>query len=121
MYLQFKRLGIYQEKQKQISKKLAIVKDEYILCYIIKIMIYDSTGIKNMIRKCIYEDNINKKIKLFFKINSLLPKESKIQVPSFITNDYINKVLYKLEEFHSIKKYTSQLKINDNHQNFLKN
>jgi hypothetical protein len=83
-------------------------------------MICDSSGIKSMIRKCIYEDNINKKIKLFFKINSLLPKESKIHIPSFITNDYINKVLYRLEEIHSVKKYSSHLKINDNH-NLLRN
>ena len=83
-------------------------------------MINDSSGIKSMIRKCIYEDNINKKIKLFFKINSLLPKESKIHIPSFITNDYINKVLYRLEEIHSVKKYSSHLKINDSH-NLLRN
>ena len=83
-------------------------------------MINDSSGIKSMIRKCIYEDNINKKIKLFFKINSLLPKESKIHIPSFITNDYINKVLYRLEEIHSAKKYSSHLKINDSH-NLLRN
>jgi hypothetical protein len=83
-------------------------------------MIYDSSGIKSMIRKCIYEDNINKKIKLFFKINSLLPKESKIHIPSFITNDYINKVLYKLEEIHSVKKHSNHLKINDSH-NLLRN
>lgn len=84
-------------------------------------MIYDSSSIKNMIKKCIYEDNINKKIKLFFKINSLLPKESKIHIPSFITNDYINKVLYRLEEIHSVKKYSNHLKINNDNNNLLKN
>jgi hypothetical protein len=63
-----------------------------------------------MIKKCIYEENTNSKIKLFFRINSLLPKESKIHMPSFITNDYINKVLYKLEDIQSIKKITEQIK-----------
>ena len=77
-------------------------------------MIYDASTIKNMIKKCIYEDNTNSKIKLFFKINSLLPKESKIHVPSFITNDYINKALYKLEEIHSRKKLSEHLKKNNN-------
>jgi hypothetical protein len=67
-------------------------------------MIHEPVIIKNMIKKCIYEENTNSKIKLFFKINSLLPKESKIHISSFITNDYINKVLYKLEEIHSMKK-----------------
>ena len=73
-------------------------------------MIYDASTIKNMIKKCIYEDNTNSKIKLFFKINSLLPKESKIHIPSFITNDYINKTLYKLEEIHSRKKLSEHIK-----------
>ncbi|MER5176015.1 MAG: hypothetical protein ABJB76_02750 [Candidatus Nitrosocosmicus sp.] len=77
-------------------------------------MIYDSSIIKNMIKKCIYEENTNSKIKLFFKINSLLPKESKIPTPSFITNDYINKVLYRLEEIHSIKKLSEHIKKNNN-------
>ncbi|MDQ6723675.1 MAG: hypothetical protein M3Z01_05355 [Thermoproteota archaeon] len=77
-------------------------------------MIYDSSVIKNMIKKCLYEENTNYKIKLFFKINSLLPKEAKMPTPSFITNDYINKVLYKLEEIHSIKKLSEHLKKNNN-------
>jgi hypothetical protein len=77
-------------------------------------MIYDASTIKNMIKKCIYEDNTNSKIKLFFKINSLLPKESKIHIPSFITNDYINKALYKLEEIHSRKKMSEHIKSNNN-------
>ncbi len=82
-------------------------------------MIYDASIIKNMIKKCIYEENTNSKIKLFFKINSLLPKESKIHIPSFITNDYINKALYKLEEIHSLKKLSEHLKKNNNSNNNL--
>jgi hypothetical protein len=35
--------------------------------------------IEKLIKKCIYEENTNSKIKLFFKINSLLPKELKIR------------------------------------------
>jgi hypothetical protein len=84
-------------------------------------MIYDSTNnVKNMIKRCIYEENINKKIKLFFKINSLLPKESKIHIPSFITNDYINKVLYKLDEIHSGKMFHDHPSFKDK-QNILRN
>jgi hypothetical protein len=70
--------------------------------------------IEKLIKKCIYEENTNSKIKLFFKINSLLPKESKIHIPSFITNDYINKTLYKLEEIHSRKKLSEHIKKNNN-------
>ncbi|MBA3749720.1 MAG: hypothetical protein H0X03_02255 [Nitrosopumilus sp.] len=72
-------------------------------------MIYNTIILKAMIKKCIYEENTNSKIKLFFRINSLLPKESKIHMSSFITNDYINKVLYKLEEVQSIKKMSEYI------------
>ncbi len=64
-------------------------------------MIYDTGGLKQLIKKCIYENNTDKKIKLFVKINTLLPKEQRTRMPLFITNDYINKVLYKLEDTHS--------------------
>jgi hypothetical protein len=32
------------------------------------------------------------------RINRMLPKENMINLPSFITNDYIDKALYLLEE-----------------------
>jgi hypothetical protein len=84
-------------------------------------MIHESTNnVKSMIKRCIYEDNINKKIKLFFKINSLLPKESKIHIPSFITNDYINKVLYKLDEIHSGRMFNDH-KVFKDKQNIIRN
>ena len=72
-------------------------------------MIHNTRNLKNLIKKCIYEENTNKKIKLFFKVNSQLPEELKIHIPSFITNDYINKVLYKLEEINSKKQLSGQM------------
>jgi hypothetical protein len=53
--------------------------------------------IKKMIRKCIYEENTDAKIKLFIRINNLLPKELKIESPTMITKDFIDKGLYILE------------------------
>ncbi|WP_148687481.1 hypothetical protein [Candidatus Nitrosocosmicus hydrocola] len=53
--------------------------------------------IKMMIRKCIYEENTDAKIKLFIRINKLLPKELKIESPTMITKDFIDKGLYILE------------------------
>ena len=73
-------------------------------------MIQEQSTIKSLINKCLYEENTNSKIKLFFKINSLLPKELKIHTPSFITKDYINKALYKIEEINSLKKISEQIK-----------
>ena len=72
-------------------------------------MIYNSRNLKNLIKKCIYEENTDKKTKLFFKINSVLPEESKIHMPSFITNDFINKMLYKLEEISPKKQLSEQM------------
>ena len=83
-------------------------------------MRYNTEGLKQMIRKCIYEDNTNNKIKLFVKINSMLPKELRIHMPLFITNDYINKVLYKLDEIHSGKMFHDRLSFKDK-QNILRN
>lgn len=53
--------------------------------------------IKMMIRKCIYEENTDAKIKLFIRINKLLPKELRIESPTMITKDFIDKGLYILE------------------------
>lgn len=53
--------------------------------------------IKMMIRKCIYEENTDAKIKLFIRINKLLPKEMRIESPTMITKDFIDKGLYILE------------------------
>ncbi len=53
--------------------------------------------VKLMIRKCIYEENTDAKIKLFIRINNLLPKELRIESPTMITKDFIDKGLYSLE------------------------
>lgn len=53
--------------------------------------------IKMMIRKCIYEENTDAKIKLFIRINNLLPKELRIESPTMITKDFVDKGLYSLE------------------------
>ncbi len=57
----------------------------------------NANSIKQMIKKCIYEEDTNSKIRLFIKINKLLPKEFKIESPAMITKDYIDKRLYSLE------------------------
>ena len=52
--------------------------------------------VKRMIMKCIYEENTNDKIKLFIKINKILPQDLKIESPTMITKDFIDKRLYNL-------------------------
>ena len=72
-------------------------------------MIHNTGDLKRLIKKCIYEDNTDNKIRLFVKINTLLPKELRIHVPLFITNDYINKVLYKLEDTEPKQKISEKI------------
>ena len=49
---------------------------------------------KNIISKlteeCSYESDINKKTYLFYKINSVLPQPYRVNIPSLITDDYID-------------------------------
>ncbi|HEU4443910.1 MAG TPA: hypothetical protein VFR94_04465 [Nitrososphaeraceae archaeon] len=55
---------------------------------------------KNIISKlteeCSYESDINKKTYLFYKINSVLPKPYRVNIPSLITDDYIDTALYRI-------------------------
>ena len=55
---------------------------------------------KNIISKlteeCSYESDINKKTYLFYNINSVLPKPYRVNIPSLITDDYIDTALYRI-------------------------
>ena len=55
---------------------------------------------KNIISKlteeCSNEQDINKKTYLFYKINSVLPKPYRVNIPSLITDDYIDMALYRI-------------------------
>jgi hypothetical protein len=41
---------------------------------------------------------VDKRLELLQSLNNLLPSEYKVPLPAFITNDYIDKALYTLEE-----------------------
>ena len=51
-----------------------------------------------LIEDCSNEPDIDKKIEILYHINSLLPKPYQLKVPSFLTDDYIDRALYKIEE-----------------------
>jgi hypothetical protein len=51
-----------------------------------------------MIEECKNELNIDKKIEILYKINSMLPTSKQLKIPSLITNDYVSHALYKIEE-----------------------
>jgi hypothetical protein len=54
--------------------------------------------IGKLVEDCYEEEDIDKKIQILYKINSLLPKRCCINIPSLITNDYIDTALYRIEE-----------------------
>jgi predicted DNA-binding protein (UPF0278 family) len=48
--------------------------------------------------KCSNEPDINKKINLLYKINSVLPRPYQVNIPSLITDDYIDTALYRIHK-----------------------
>ena len=61
------------------------------------------TAIRKLVTDCYEEEDVDKKIQILYKINSLLPESYHIKIPSLIANDYIDIALYKIEEnIHSI-------------------
>jgi len=51
-----------------------------------------------LMQSCLDSEDIDKRVEMLERINRLLPKENMIKLPSLITNDYIDKALYLLEE-----------------------
>jgi hypothetical protein len=49
-------------------------------------------------KRCLEIDDIEKRVKLMQQLNKVLPAKYKFQIPSFITNDWINNRLYILDE-----------------------
>jgi hypothetical protein len=54
--------------------------------------------IAKLVEDCYEEEDIDKKVQILYKINSLLPKICCINIPSLITDDYIDTALYRIEE-----------------------
>lgn len=58
----------------------------------------NKTELIEIIRKCMDTKEIDKRTLLLQYLNGHLPSEYKVQLPSFITNDWINYSLYMFEE-----------------------
>ena len=66
------------------------------------------TTVTKLVEECYEEQDMDKKVQILYKINSLLPESCQINIPSLITNDYIDIALYRIEEnIHSITASTS--------------
>ena len=60
----------------------------------------DSTRIviSRLMGECGNESNVDKKIRLFYQMNSILPKQYQINTPHLVTDDYIDTILYKIHQ-----------------------
>jgi predicted DNA-binding protein (UPF0278 family) len=54
--------------------------------------------LSKLIEECNNESDIDRKIQLFYNINSILPTSYQINIPSLITDDYINILLYRIHQ-----------------------
>lgn len=54
--------------------------------------------ITKLVDECYNESDIDKKVKILYKINSLLPMSCSINIPSLITDDYVDTALYRIEK-----------------------
>jgi len=60
--------------------------------------IIDHTIVTKLIEDCYNEPDIDKKVQILSKINSLLPRSYCIDIPSLITDDYVDTALYRIEK-----------------------
>ena len=60
--------------------------------------IHHSSIITKLLEDCYNESDIDNKVEILFKINSLLPKKCRINIPSLITDDYIDTALFQIEK-----------------------
>jgi hypothetical protein len=57
------------------------------------------TELQQLVHDCYEQKDVNKKIEILYKINSMLPKSLQLKkIPSLLTDDYIDNLLYKIEQ-----------------------
>jgi hypothetical protein len=57
------------------------------------------TEFQQLVHDCYEQKDMNMKIETLYKINSMLPKPLQLKkIPSLLTDDYIDNLLYKIEQ-----------------------
>ena len=57
------------------------------------------TEFQQLVHDCYEQKDMNMKIETLYKINSMLPKLLQLKkIPSLLTDDYIDNLLYKIEQ-----------------------
>jgi hypothetical protein len=59
--------------------------------------------IKELMEKCKNELDSERRLKILVLINSMLPYTKQLHVPSYLTDDYIDRALYEIEK--ALKSY----------------
>lgn len=57
--------------------------------------LYDIT---NLIEKCRKDVNFDRQLEILLVINAMLPYTKKLHIPSFLTDDYIDRALHEIEK-----------------------
>jgi hypothetical protein len=56
------------------------------------------TELQQLVHDCYEQKDMNMKIEILYKINSMLPESLHMKkIPSLLTHDYIDNLLYKIE------------------------
>jgi hypothetical protein len=55
-------------------------------------------SISKLAEECSNEENIDKKIEILYRINSMLPISFQINIPSLVTDDYVSSALWKISQ-----------------------
>jgi hypothetical protein len=57
------------------------------------------TELQQLVHDCYEQKEINMKIEILYKINSMLPESLRLKkIPSILTDDYIDNLLFRLEQ-----------------------
>jgi hypothetical protein len=57
------------------------------------------TELQQLVHDCYEQKDMNKKIEILYKINSMLPESLRLKkIPSLLTDDYIDILLYMIEQ-----------------------
>ncbi len=57
------------------------------------------TELQQLVHDCYEQKDMNKKIEILYKINSMLTESLHMKkIPSLLTDDYIDNLLYKIEQ-----------------------
>ncbi len=59
-------------------------------------MVYWAHDISKLTEECSNEEDVDKKIEILYKINSMLPKSYQLTIPSLVTDDFVNSALWRI-------------------------